>query len=103
MKDSIRERIDKTESEQYYRLKALLINRNKLTNQVSRIKQTIAKILDGNTSLAEKLRTLFMEQEIVLAAIFTAISMIISTIVVSLTGGSGGAGGTPKGKNKLVE
>ena len=72
LKDSIRERIDKAESEREDRLEALSINRNKLRSQVSRIKETIAKILDSNTSLrAEKLRTLFREQGIMLAAIFT--------------------------------
>ena len=82
----------------------LSINRKELRSQVSRIKETIAKILDSDTSLAEKLRTLFREQGITLAAIITAIGMIISTIVVSLTGGaggSGGSGGAPP-KNKLV-
>ena len=61
--------------------------------------------MDSNTSLAEKLRTLFREQGITLAAIFTAIGMIISTIVVSLTEGAGGSGGgaPPKDKNKLVK
>ena len=52
-----------------------------------RIKETFAKILDSDTSLTEKLRTLFREQGITIAAILTAIRMIISTIVVSLTGG----------------
>ena len=60
----------------------------RLQSQVSRIKET-SKILDSNTSLAEKLRTLFREQVITLAAILTAIGMIISTIVVLLTGGGG--------------
>ena len=61
--------------------------------------------MNSDTSLAEKLRTLFKEQGITLAAIFTAISMIISAIVVSLTGGAGGGSGggaPPKDKNKLM-
>ena len=47
------------------------------------------------------LRTLFREQGITLAAILTAIGMIISTIVVSLSGGGNGA--APPKNNKLVE
>ena len=55
----------------------------------------------ANTSLAEKLRTLFREQGITITAILTAIGMIISTIVVLLTGGGGSRAAPPK--NKLVE
>ena len=83
------------------------MNKKELRSQISRIKETITKILDSDTSLAEKLRTLFREQGITLVAIITAIGMIISTIVVSLTGGGGaassGGGPTPKDNNKLVE
>ena len=80
------------------------MNKEELRSQISRIKETISKILDSDTSLAEKLRILFREQGITLAAILTAIGMIISTIVVSLTGGGGAASGSPpKDKNKLVE
>ena len=45
---------------------------------------------------------MFWEQGIPVTAIFTATGMIITTIVVSLTGESGGAA-LPKDKNKLVE
>ena len=58
--------------------------------------------------MREKLRILFREQGITIAAIITAIVMIISTIAVAVTGGGGGStgGGTgggkpPKDKNKL--
>ena len=101
LKDRIRERIDNAETEREARLEVLSMNKKELQSQVSRIKETIAKILDSDTSLAEKLRTLFREQGITIAAILTAIGMIISTIVVSLTGG-GGSGAAPP-KNKLVE
>ena len=38
-------------------------------------KETIAKVLDKDTSLGEKIRTLFREQEITIATILTAIRM----------------------------
>ena len=101
LKETIQERIENAETEQEARLEVLSQNKKELRSQVSRIKETIAKILDSNTSLAEKLRTLFREQGITLAAILTAIGMIISTIVVSLTGGGGSEAAPPK--NKLVE
>ena len=102
LKDSIRERIKNVETKQEGRLEALSINREKLRTQVSRIKETIAKILDSDSFLTEKLRTLFREEGITIVAILTAIGMIISTIVLPITGGSGGAA-PPKDMNKLVE
>ena len=54
-------------------------------------------VLDKNTSLAERIRTLFREQGITIFSILTALSMTISTIVLAITGafgGSGGAGGS---------
>ena len=56
LKDRIRERIDNAETEREARLEVLSQNKKKLRSQVSRIKETITKILDSNTSLAEKLR-----------------------------------------------
>ena len=100
----IQERIENAETKQEARLEVLSRNKKELQSQVSRIKETIAKILDSDTSLAEKFRAPFKKQGIILAAIFTAIGMIISTIIVSLTVGGGiGGGGAPKDKNKLVE
>ena len=106
LKNRIQERIDNAETERDARLEVLSMNKKELQSQISRIKETITKILDSDTSLVEKLRTLFREQGITLVAIFTAIGMIISTIVVSLTGGGGAAssgGPPPKDNNKLVE
>ena len=78
------------------------MNKKELQSQIGRIKETIAKILDSNTSLAEKLKDSVQgTRNNNIAAILTAIGMIISTIVVLLTGG-GGSGGAPP-KNKLVE
>ena len=103
----INDRLKNLNDERNVRLEISLQYREELQTQVSRIKQTLEKILDSDTSLAQKLRIIFREQGITLAAIFTAIGMIISTIVVALTGGGGGsaAGKTPplKDTNKLKE
>ena len=48
-----------------------------LQTQVKRIKQTIAKVRDQDTSLAERTRTLFREQGITIFSILTALSMTI--------------------------
>ena len=73
--------------------------------QVARIKQTLEKVLDKNTSLAERIRILFREQGITIFSILTPLSMTISTIVLAITGvfpGGGGTGGSPpKGERWL--
>ena len=47
-------------------------------------KETIAKVLDEDTSLGEKIRTLFREQGITIASILTAIRMAIRVLVEAL-------------------
>ena len=54
-------------------------------------KETIAKVLDKDTSLGEKIRTLFREQGITIASILTAIGMAIGVLVEALLPGGGGA------------
>ena len=49
-----------------------------------RIKQTLQKVLDKDTSLAEIIHTLFCEQGVTIFSILTGLSMIISTIVLPL-------------------
>ena len=55
-------------------------------------RETIAKVLDSNTSLAEKIRTLFREQGITIASILMAIGMAIGVLIEALM--PGGEGGT---------
>ena len=72
-------------------------------------KGTIAKVLDKDTSLGEKIRTLFREQGIMIASILTAIGMAIGVFVeVLLPGGgaaatSGGGELPPKDEASLKE
>ena len=98
-----RDRLDDLNTEKQARLEILSRNRKNLQTQVARIKQTLEKILDKGTSLAERIRTLFCEQGVTIAAILTALSMTISMIVLAITGvfggGSRGAGG-PSSKDK---
>ena len=66
-------------------------------------KETIAKVLDKDTSLGEKIRTLFREQGITIASILTAIGMAIGVLVEALLPGgaavaSGGGEPPPKGE-----
>ena len=88
-----RDRLDGLNTEKQARLKILSQNRKDLQTQVARIRQTLEKVLDKNTSLAERIRTLFREQGITIFSILTALSMTISTIVLAITGVFGGGGG----------
>ena len=64
----------------------------------------IAKVLDKDTSLAEKIRTLFREQGITIASILTAIEMAIGVLIEGLMPGGGGgtmaSGGKPPPKDE---
>ena len=74
-----------------------------LKNQITSFKETIAKVLDSNTSSAEKIRTLFREQGITIASILMAIRMAIGVLVEALLPGGGGAvasGGEPPPKDE---
>ena len=63
-------------------------------------------MLDKDTSLGEKVRTLFREQGITIASILTAIEMAIGVLVEALLPGGGGAatasagGGEPPPKDE---
>ena len=85
-----RDRLDDLNTEKQARLEILSQNRKDLQTQVARIKQTIEKVLDQNTSLAERIRTLFYQQGITIFSILTALSMTTSTIALAITGVFGG-------------
>ena len=59
-----RDRLDDLNTEKQARLEILSQNWRDLQTQVARIRQTIAKVLDQNTSLVERIHTLFSEQGI---------------------------------------
>ena len=88
-----RDRLDDLNTEKQARLEILSQNRKDLQTQVARIKQTLEKVLDKNTSLAQRIRTLFREQSITLLSILIDLSMTISMIVLAITGVFGGGGG----------
>ena len=101
-----RDRLDHLNTEKQARLEILSQNRKDLQTQVARIKQTIEKVLDQNTSLAERIRTLFREQGITIFSILTALSMTISTIVLAITGvfgGGVGTGGSPTKDERILK
>ena len=82
--------------------------KGRLKSQITSFRETIAKVLDKDTALAEKIRTLFREQGITIASILTAIGMAIRVLVEALLPGgaaaaSGGGEPPPKDKKGLKE
>ena len=55
--------------------------KGRLTNQITRFKQTIAKVLDKDTSLAEKIRMLFREQGITITSMLMAIGVLAEALI----------------------
>ena len=53
-------------------------------------KETITKVLDKDTSLGEKIQTLFREQGITIASILKAIGMAVGVLYEALLPGGGG-------------
>ena len=99
MKEDITKRIDDLNEDLKVRQESINLLKGRLKNQITSFKETIAKVLDSNTSLGEKIRTLFREQGITIASILTAIEMAIGVLVEALLPGGGGAvasgGGEP--------
>ena len=68
---------------------------NALRSQISRIRETIERALNADTTLAKRLRTLFREQGVTIASILTAFGFVVSTIVLAIQTGTGGVTPAP--------
>ena len=88
-------RIAKLNDQLKIRQESIDLLKGRLMNQITSFKETIAKVLDKDTSLAEKIRMLFREQGIMIASILTAIRMAIDVLVEVLTGRGGGTAASP--------
>ena len=95
------------------RQESISLLKGRLTNQIMGIKETIAKVLDKDTSLAKKTQTQFREQGITITFILMTIAMTINIVVEALlpsgdaaVHGKGGGDGKPENvkewlRNKL--
>ena len=90
MKEDIIKRIDALNDELVTRQESIDLLKGRLKNQITSFKETIAKVLDKDTSLGEKIRTLLREQRITIASILMAIRMAIGVLVEALLPGGGG-------------
>ena len=109
MKEDITKQIDALNDELATRQESIDPLKGRLKNQTTSFKERIAKVLDKDTSLGEKIRTLFREQGITIASILTAIGMAIGVLVEALLlgGGATASGGVgeppPKDEKGLKE
>ena len=90
MTEDITKQIDVLNDELATRQESIDLLKGRLKNQITSFKETIAKVLDKDTSLGEKIKTLFREQGITIASILTAIGMAIMVLVEALLPGGGG-------------
>ena len=103
--EEIKKRIEILNDELKARQEHINILKGDLANQITSIKETIYKVLNKDTSLAEKIRALFREQGITIASILMAIRMAIGVLVEVLPGGSGAvaSGGNPPEDEKSLK
>ena len=88
--EEIRNRIERLSDDLNVRQESIDLLKGRLMNQITSFKETIAKVLDKGTSLAEQIRMLFREQGITIASVLMAIGMAISVLIEVLTGRGGG-------------
>ena len=90
MREDITKQIDALNDELATRQESINLPKGRLKNQITSFKETIAKVLDKDTSLGKKIRMLFREQGITIASILTANGMAIGVLVEVLLPGRGG-------------
>ena len=103
MREDITKQIDKLNDELKVRQESINLLKGRLMNQITSFRETIAKVLDKDTSLAEKIQTLFREQGITIAS---TIGMAIGVLTEALLPGGGGTSASPpppKDKKGLEE
>ena len=104
MREDITKRINALNDELSIQQESIDLLKGRLKFKITSFKETIAKVLDKDTSLGEKIRTLFREQGITIASLLTAIEMAIGVLVEALLPGGGAAtasgGGEPPPKDE---
>ena len=103
MREDITKQIDDLNEDLKVRQESIDLLKGRLKNQITSFKETIAKVLGKDTSLVERIQTLFGEQGI--TSILMVIGMAIGVLVEALSPGGGGAatasgGGEPPPKDE---
>ena len=84
MREDITKRINALNNELSTQQESINLLKGRLKSQITSFKETIAKVLDKDTSLGENIQTLFREQGITIASILTAIGMAIRVLIEAL-------------------
>ena len=90
-RDRVKDRMKKLADELKAREESIDILKDKLNSQVRSIRDTIAKVFDKDTTLREKMQTLFRKQGITIVSILTAFGMVIGFLVEALLPSGGGS------------
>ena len=108
-REDIRKRTERLNASLKVRQECIDLLKGRLTNQITEIKETIAKVLDKDTSLAKKIWKLFREQDIMTASILMTTGMAISILVevllssgVAAQGRGGGGDCKPENVNEWL-
>ena len=89
IREDTRKRMTKLNDDLSAGQESINLLKGRLNDQITSFKETIAKALDNDVSLAEKIRKLFREQGIMIPSILMAIGMAISVLVEALIPGGG--------------
>ena len=104
----IKSRIERLKEDLSVREESIDLLKGRLKNQITSFRETIAKVMDKDATLGERIKTLFREQGITIFSILTAIGMVIGVLVEAVLPGStaasnaahGGEGGDNSGSAK---
>ena len=99
-RDMIEGRINKLRGELTERNKEIDILKGEASKQINQIRGSITKFLDKETSLGERIKTLFKEQGITIVSILTAVGMAIGVLIEALLGGPSASAPTSQSTTK---
>ena len=88
IRNDIRNRIERLNDDLKVREESIDLLKGRLKNQITSFRETIAKVMDKDATLGERIRTLFREQGITIFSILTAIGMAIGVLVEAVLPGS---------------
>ena len=95
-REEVRARLQRFQDEQKAISDQIRILKGRYSNQIYQIRESIMKFLDKETSLGERIRTLFREQGITIVSILTALGMTIGVLIEALLGGTSASAPTPQ-------
>ena len=87
-REEVRARLQRFQDEQKAISDQIRILKDRYSNQIYQIRESIMKFLDKETgTLGERIRALFKEQGITIISILTAVGMVIGVLIEALLGG----------------